>query len=725
MQSYKPPYKRIKTVWVLGMLLSCPLVFSHDIYIPERIPDDFQLKNYEAKVEQGEHTLTYQKVATDYVWFVTRQESNLYVYHCELLSSVKKTDQRAPVCYYKSEPLPIASTVYRPGYNISSHPVSGGNLTVKLSGYGKEQLILAYGYDNDIKSSLDGGTFKVYRINYSNAKLPDYEFHGFILVGDFADKSNETASQQIRVTRYDGVALDGHSVVPKIVLRSNLAWDDESRETYDYKINELWQTFYSFLVFPKQHIYQTSLTDSQIQAEVIKRYQQVAKTKFATKQFNKAFKELKDFFEIYDFRQIDKEAENKAYLVCLKDYAYWLEKTGDPKQAVLVNKEILKRAPEEAVNYLILAKSQLVINNYADKEKDYYQKAAKDNFRQYCIRVLKEGNTFNIETEQLIKRQLGITELSIKNCMPTMDMIEAVKKGDINTVKTYLEQGVDVNALSNDGHPALVYAIYRNDLAMATFLLKRGADAAMVIKSQSGNSNGDMGLFAFAYSQLVQQSYNSNKAIDFKMADLLLANGADINCLYLNQSWPLLQATAYNDIRVVRYLLEKGANPNKVRKAISSAKIPLLEALSHRRYDVAKLLIEHGADVNMGTYTAVWSASYTKTVTLYPWETPLITLLSALDPLRSGKKQIEPEAIEILQLLLAKGADPTLGGPSASSEKPEHNGWQEVEKLVYATQSNEVGCLLEPYRPKDIELLKKSTSLCVSDNKEDSNKTNQ
>ena len=82
---------------------------------------------------------------------------------------------------------------------------------------------------------------------------------------------------------------------------------------------------------------------------------------------------------------------------------------------------------------------------------------------------------------------------------------------------------------------------------------------------------------------------------------ILQQENVDINLGWdhTNES-PLYLASRYNHVSVVKLLLKRGADPNKLREDGSS---PLLVALDHADLKIAKLLISAGADVSGTTGT--------------------------------------------------------------------------------------------------------------------------
>ncbi len=61
---------------------------------------------------------------------------------------------------------------------------------------------------------------------------------------------------------------------------------------------------------------------------------------------------------------------------------------------------------------------------------------------------------------------------------PDSPVADAALKGDIETVRSLLREGADVNAAQGDGMTALHWAAVRNDVAMARLVLYAGANVA-------------------------------------------------------------------------------------------------------------------------------------------------------------------------------------------------------------------------------------------------------
>uniref|UniRef100_A0A914DN02 Major sperm protein n=1 Tax=Acrobeloides nanus TaxID=290746 RepID=A0A914DN02_9BILA len=111
-------------------------------------------------------------------------------------------------------------------------------------------------------------------------------------------------------------------------------------------------------------------------------------------------------------------------------------------------------------------------------------------------------------------------------------------------VKLLLEHGADIEHQNTKGVTCLMYASYNNRIEIVRYLLKKGADV------NRKDKNGSTALHYAARNK------NDNKLI----VELLLKHGADIEHQNTEGETCLMTASSRNNIEVVRYLLEKGAD---------------------------------------------------------------------------------------------------------------------------------------------------------------------
>lgn len=171
--------------------------------------------------------------------------------------------------------------------------------------------------------------------------------------------------------------------------------------------------------------------------------------------------------------------------------------------------------------------------------------------------------------------------------MSTKDeqLIEAVKTGDLETVKQLINSGAKINAVDNAGNTPLFWAVWHNRAPIVEFLLANRPNV---------NKSGDKGKFP-----LYLATFNDNIPI---MTMLLNYKGTD-------KSWnPLGQ--------------NKDVDINKTT-GMSNGNITALYIASREGlFEPAKLLIERGADINKtsGSYSPMYVAYLQKHI-------PIVELL--------------------------------------------------------------------------------------------------
>jgi ankyrin repeat protein len=219
-------------------------------------------------------------------------------------------------------------------------------------------------------------------------------------------------------------------------------------------------------------------------------------------------------------------------------------------------------------------------------------------------------------------------------------LIQAARKGDIETVKQHLDAGADVNAKVMNGSTPLTSAAYSGHKEIVELLLANGADV------NANDRNGSTPL---------------HSAKTKEIAELLIAKGADVNARNKNNETPidlarrkstriLLRengaeystihyAARHGDLDMVKKFLTKGVDVNI--KYGKNEWTPLLFAAPGHHKDVLELLISKGANVN--------ATGKRK--------------LTALHFAARGEK------LEIVQLLVNNGAN------IEAEDLPEHGYW--------------------------------------------------
>lgn len=171
------------------------------------------------------------------------------------------------------------------------------------------------------------------------------------------------------------------------------------------------------------------------------------------------------------------------------------------------------------------------------------------------------------------------------------EIVTAVRSGDLVKVKSLINHGTDVNAVSrvmrqNDDYkeiglfsaPILHIAIQKKYDEIADFLIDKGAKVDMT------DAKGKTPLFL---------AVSTN---NYKIVQKLVSKGTDVNQPELEYgSTPLEQAT---DVQIVNFLLSKKADPNHISNYGS-----VMHAHAHDKTpDILKSLIAHGGKINLAGY---------------------------------------------------------------------------------------------------------------------------
>ncbi len=190
-------------------------------------------------------------------------------------------------------------------------------------------------------------------------------------------------------------------------------------------------------------------------------------------------------------------------------------------------------------------------------------------------------------------------------------LADAVQQLDRATIRTLLDQPIDVNASQVDGMTALQWAAYHDDLELVGRLVRAGADV---------HASNRYGVTALSLA-----CTNANVA----MVELLLDAGADPNTSLPGGETALMTAARTGRVGAVRALLARGADVHategsrgqtalmwaaaeghvevvetligagaEFRTPLDSGFTPLLFAVREGRLGVVRALLRAGADVN-------------------------------------------------------------------------------------------------------------------------------
>ena len=319
---------------------------------------------------------------------------------------------------------------------------------------------------------------------------------------------------------------------------------------------------------------------------------------------------------------------------------------------------------------------------------------------------------------------------------PASDLrvVDAVRKGDKEAVRSLVQQRADVNAAQADGSTALAWAVHRDDLEMAELLIRGGANvnaennlgvtplslactngsAAMVQKlvtaganpniplgtgetplmtcARTGNVEAVKSLLARGADANTKESRRGQNALMWAVAQkhaevvrALVQNGADVHASSQGGFTPLLFAARVGDEDSARVLLQAGANVNEGTPADGSA---LVVASASGHEALARSLLERGADPN--------AADGNGTTALHFAALQGLALVGGRRYEAVMSYLFRPNMLELAKALLARGANPNARIAKANPQFSNEIGWFSAvgaTPYLMATASNDLNLM--------------------------------
>jgi ankyrin repeat protein len=193
-----------------------------------------------------------------------------------------------------------------------------------------------------------------------------------------------------------------------------------------------------------------------------------------------------------------------------------------------------------------------------------------------------------------------------------LTLVQAVKTGDVQTVRAIVKAKADANDAEPDGTTALHWAVQSGNAEMVDLLIRSGARVAaanrygvtpLAVACTAGHAaiverllaagadpNG-----ASADGETVLMIASRTGSAETIKA--LVARGADVRARELRKGQTaLMWAAAENNVAAIRALIEAGADINEKSKGGSFT--PYLFAVRAGHIDAARALIDAGVDVN-------------------------------------------------------------------------------------------------------------------------------
>jgi ankyrin repeat protein len=175
----------------------------------------------------------------------------------------------------------------------------------------------------------------------------------------------------------------------------------------------------------------------------------------------------------------------------------------------------------------------------------------------------------------MTRNRRNIIELLVARGADISNIHLAAYLGDADKVKSFLDEGADVNEESESGYTPLHYAAMENSKDVAELLIAKGAGV-----------NPKNKYSATPLHEAVSRGYKD-------LAGLLIASGADVNArASTGVTTPLGYAAYLGHKDIAELLITKGADVNAKDNTGST---PLWWAKKRGHKEIAKLLRKHGA----------------------------------------------------------------------------------------------------------------------------------
>ena len=260
-------------------------------------------------------------------------------------------------------------------------------------------------------------------------------------------------------------------------------------------------------------------------------------------------------------------------------------------------------------------------------EQERAQEACHEDTLRTLVEVIAiSGNKSKLQEksyEQCIHTAIRINDLALLEQLlhhgantkvkdPVTDLSPlslATKIGDETFVRALLRGGIDADMLETDGTTALHHAISRGHIKVAETLVTAGANPK-IMDLKEGRSCFYRACFLnreHLLRVLLQGHFDPNTAEDvppmhvsagynrFKLVELLLESGADLECASPTGDTPLLNAVRHGHPAMVEFLLSKGADLHCKNKDGCG---PLHMACIFSHVEITKYLVAKGCDVN-------------------------------------------------------------------------------------------------------------------------------
>ena len=182
------------------------------------------------------------------------------------------------------------------------------------------------------------------------------------------------------------------------------------------------------------------------------------------------------------------------------------------------------------------------------------------------------------------------------------ELIEAIQRGDAARVAELLDADRSLLAGRAGNVSAILLAVYHQHPEIAQLFVDRGAELTFAEACAVGDERRALALLDRDPALIHQRTDDGYPAVGFAiffrhpaLARALIERGADVNAAADNAQRvaPVHAAATVGDIETMRLLLDRGADPNARQQ---SGFTPLHAAAGNGDLEMARLLVARGAD---------------------------------------------------------------------------------------------------------------------------------
>jgi len=270
-----------------------------------------------------------------------------------------------------------------------------------------------------------------------------------------------------------------------------------------------------------------------------------------------------------------------------------------------------------------------------------------------------------------------------------VDLVTAIRNADAQLIRKLLDNGADVNARDAEGNTPLILASFYASPECVALLIEKGADvnaangagATALVRAATSYEKARVLVAAGAHVRVRTALGNTplilaaRRAGNSRTVQLLLERGASATERNDAGISPIISGAASGDLETMQTLLGAGAKANdfpksnELKAAIAGFRTPLMWAAYYNDVWMVRLLLERGADPNQSTSFgnplshACWSDSFEAAELLMARGANVNArdALANFTPLHwaAGTESPRPQ---LVKLLLANGADANAAG---------------------------------------------------------------